>query len=398
MAARVHHGDEDLDELHEINVTPFIDVMLVLLIIFMIAAPLATVDISVNLPAANAEPSPRPDKPLFLTLKADLSVDLGNDAVNRAGLAAALDQAAGGDKEQRVFLRADKTVPYGDLMALMNELRSAGYLHVALVGLGRRQGGAVSARVKDIARWGLCFALVLGFHAAGAAALLAHWSDDADLVANAPVITIELAPMAVAPQTQPMELPPGPEQTEAKSEPEPQPQKPVETHEIKPTPANDAEFTVAPPKPPEKTQQKPARKQASLTSAPSAVEQKAERAAAPAPGALSHNSNALPNWKSALVSHLDRYKRYPSRSAGARRITASPSSPSASTAAAACTTRASCAAPARPRSTARRSISLRVRSLCRRRRRKFTARRSRSWFRSVTACADAQFLARQTFD
>ena len=141
MAARVHRSDEDLDELHEINVTPFIDVMLVLLIIFMIAAPLATVDISVNLPAANAEPSPRPDKPLFLTLKADLSVDLSNDAVNRGGLAAALDQAAGGDKEQRVFLRADKTVPYGDLMTLMNELRSAGYLHVALVGL---DGGKVA--------------------------------------------------------------------------------------------------------------------------------------------------------------------------------------------------------------------------------------------------------------
>jgi biopolymer transport protein ExbD len=135
MSVRLDHGDDELSELHEINVTPFIDVMLVLLIIFMIAAPLATVDISVNLPAANAEPSPRPDKPLFLTLKADLTVDLGNDAVARAGLAAALDQAAGGDKEQRVFLRADKTVPYGELMTLMNELRGAGYLHVALVGL-----------------------------------------------------------------------------------------------------------------------------------------------------------------------------------------------------------------------------------------------------------------------
>ena len=135
MSVRLDHGDEELSELHEINVTPFIDVMLVLLIIFMIAAPLATVDISVNLPAANAEPSPRPDKPLFLTLKADLSVDLGNDPIDRAGLAGALDQAASGDKEQRVFLRADKAVPYGDLMALMNDLRSAGYLHVALVGL-----------------------------------------------------------------------------------------------------------------------------------------------------------------------------------------------------------------------------------------------------------------------
>ncbi len=135
MGVRLDHGDETLSEIHEINVTPFIDVILVLLIIFMIAAPLATVDISVNLPAANAEPSPRPDKPLFLTLKSDLSVTLGDDAVARAGLAAALDQATGGDKQQRVFLRADKTVPYGELMMLMNELRSAGYLHVALVGL-----------------------------------------------------------------------------------------------------------------------------------------------------------------------------------------------------------------------------------------------------------------------
>ncbi len=135
MSVRLDHGDESLDELHEINVTPFIDVILVLLIIFMIAAPLATVDISVNLPAANAERTPRPDKPLFLTLKADSNVTLGNDAVARGALGSALDAATGSDKTQRVFLRADKAVPYGDLMTLMNELRSAGYLHVALVGL-----------------------------------------------------------------------------------------------------------------------------------------------------------------------------------------------------------------------------------------------------------------------
>ena len=135
MSVRLDHGDDKLDELHEINVTPFIDVILVLLIIFMIAAPLATVDISVNLPAANAEATARPDKPLFLTLKADLTVNLDNEEVSRTALAAALDRTTGGDREQRVFLRADKTIAYGDLMALMNELRSAGYLHVALVGL-----------------------------------------------------------------------------------------------------------------------------------------------------------------------------------------------------------------------------------------------------------------------
>ena len=135
MSVRLDHGEETLSEIHEINVTPFIDVILVLLIIFMIAAPLATVDISVDLPAANAERTERPDKPLFLTLKTDLSLTLDNDAVSRATLAAALDRATAGDKQQRVYLRADRAVPYGELMTLMNELRGAGYLHVALVGL-----------------------------------------------------------------------------------------------------------------------------------------------------------------------------------------------------------------------------------------------------------------------
>ncbi len=135
MAVRLDHGRGELEELHEINVTPFIDVILVLLIIFMIAAPLATVDISVDLPMANAEPAPRPDKPLFLTLKPDLSLTLDEATVVRSSLAIALDQATNGDKQQRIFLRADHTVSYGELMALMNELRDAGYLHVALVAL-----------------------------------------------------------------------------------------------------------------------------------------------------------------------------------------------------------------------------------------------------------------------
>ncbi|HEY4141956.1 MAG TPA: TonB system transport protein ExbD [Pseudolabrys sp.] len=135
MSVRLDHGDDALTENHEINVTPFIDVILVLLIIFMIAAPLATVDISVDLPAASAERTQRPDKPVFLTLKSDLSLALDNDSIPRNTLSAALDKATSGDKQQRVFMRADKAVPYGELMALMNDLRSAGYLHVALVGL-----------------------------------------------------------------------------------------------------------------------------------------------------------------------------------------------------------------------------------------------------------------------
>jgi biopolymer transport protein ExbD len=135
-----HSGDDDFEEAHEINVTPFIDVMLVLLIIFMVAAPLATVDVAVDLPVSTATPEPRLPKPLFLTIKADHSLTLGETTVAEAGIAAALDAASGSDKEQRVFLRADKQVDYGALMEVMNILRAAGYLKVALVGLEARDG------------------------------------------------------------------------------------------------------------------------------------------------------------------------------------------------------------------------------------------------------------------
>lgn len=140
MAVRLDHGEDDLAETHEINVTPFIDVILVLLIIFMVAAPLATVDVPVDLPSSAASPAPRPDRPVFLTLKSDLSLVLGVDTVPGPGLAAALDRATGGDRAQQVFLRADRSVAYGDVMTVMNLLQDAGYLKVVLVGLDRSGG------------------------------------------------------------------------------------------------------------------------------------------------------------------------------------------------------------------------------------------------------------------
>ena len=135
MSAKLDHGDDELTENHEINVTPFIDVMLVLLIIFMVAAPLATVDVPVNLPGSNAQPQVKPPQPVYLTLQADLTLSIGDAPIAEEALAEALDRATEGNKEEVIFLRADETVDYGDLMALMNRLRSAGYLKLALVGL-----------------------------------------------------------------------------------------------------------------------------------------------------------------------------------------------------------------------------------------------------------------------
>jgi biopolymer transport protein ExbD len=135
MSVRLDHGEDSLADIHEINVTPFIDVMLVLLIIFMVAAPLATVDVAVNLPTAAAQAQPRPPMPQFLTLRSDLTLALGNQPVAREELGGTLDAATQGDRDTRIFLRADKTVTYGDLMEVMNLLRGAGYLKIALVGL-----------------------------------------------------------------------------------------------------------------------------------------------------------------------------------------------------------------------------------------------------------------------
>ena len=138
MAIRLDHGSDELIEVHDINVTPFIDVVLVLLIIFMVAAPLATVDVPVDLPSSNTQRQPRPDKPVYLTIKSDLSLSIGDDPVAPGALGAALDAATGSNKEQRIFLRSDRSVHYGDVMQVMNDLRAAGYLKVALVALENR--------------------------------------------------------------------------------------------------------------------------------------------------------------------------------------------------------------------------------------------------------------------
>jgi biopolymer transport protein ExbD len=138
MSIRLDHGEDELTEVHDINVTPFIDVMLVLLIIFMVAAPLATVDVPVDLPSSNAQQQQRPNKPIFVTIKADHTLTIGEDPVTPGTLATALDAATGSNKEERIFLRSDRSVPYGDVMQVLDVLRGANYLKVALVGLETR--------------------------------------------------------------------------------------------------------------------------------------------------------------------------------------------------------------------------------------------------------------------
>jgi periplasmic protein TonB len=170
----------------------------------------------------------------------------------------------------------------------------------------------MNARFATATRWGVGLTLALGVHAAGASVMLARWSDEADTIVNAPVITIDLAPLPVAPRITPTELPPGPQQAEAP--PEPPSEKSVEQIAIKPEPAKNAELSVTPPpRPAEIPKEKKSKsRHASLSSAPSSAERNASRAAAPAPGSRSPNSDALPNWTSQLVARLERFKRYPS--------------------------------------------------------------------------------------
>jgi TonB system transport protein ExbD (group 1) len=139
MAFKLDCEDEIEAGLHEINVTPFIDVMLVLLIIFMVAAPLATVNVPLELPVSSAQAQPQPQEPVVVSLKADLRVFIGETEVQRIALGHTLHALLGADRDARVFLRADKSVPYGDLMSLMDALRELGYLKVALVTLDQAE-------------------------------------------------------------------------------------------------------------------------------------------------------------------------------------------------------------------------------------------------------------------
>lgn len=120
----------------EINVTPFVDVMLVLLIIFMVAAPLATVSVKVDLPTAVAPPSQNPPKPIYISIKKDGSVFIGDFRTDVASMSDELRKQVGTRKtaDERIYIRADKGTRYGNFMEVMNTLQDNGFYSVALVG------------------------------------------------------------------------------------------------------------------------------------------------------------------------------------------------------------------------------------------------------------------------
>jgi biopolymer transport protein ExbD len=127
--------DDDFGETHEINVTPFIDVILVLLIIFMVAAPLSTVDLPIDLPSSTATPQKKPDKPTYVSIKPDLAVAVGENPVKRVDLVRTLDGMPDSSKDRAIFLRSDRAVPYGELMDVLEILRAGGYTKIKLVAL-----------------------------------------------------------------------------------------------------------------------------------------------------------------------------------------------------------------------------------------------------------------------
>jgi biopolymer transport protein ExbD len=132
MAMGVPEGEDEL--LAEINVTPFVDVMLVLLIVFMVAAPLMSVGVTVNLPRALGAPAAVAQEPLVVSLDRQGRVFIEREAVEPGGLTARLRPLAAAAPDRPVFVRADRAQPYGTVMALLGEISAAGFARASLIG------------------------------------------------------------------------------------------------------------------------------------------------------------------------------------------------------------------------------------------------------------------------
>jgi biopolymer transport protein ExbD len=127
------------DDNSQINVTPFVDVMLVLLIIFMVAAPLASVNVKVDLPPSVSKPAKVRD-PVYVSLQKDNKLFIGDIQVSYSEFSTRLVQASGNNYNRRIFIRADKTVQYKEVMRVMNMIQDTGFYQIALVAEDRPVG------------------------------------------------------------------------------------------------------------------------------------------------------------------------------------------------------------------------------------------------------------------
>ena len=129
--ARTHRRTPRL--VSEINVTPFVDVMLVLLVIFMVTAPLLTAGVDVDLPKTQAAQATGQDEPLVVSMNAQKKLFLQETELDREALIARLKAVTASKPEQRIFVRGDRGLPYGDVMEVMGALSAAGFSKVSLV-------------------------------------------------------------------------------------------------------------------------------------------------------------------------------------------------------------------------------------------------------------------------
>jgi biopolymer transport protein TolR len=134
-------GQDGYRPLSEINVTPLVDVMLVLLIIFMVAAPMMTVGVPVDLPKTQAAKPAEARQPLVVSIDRDGNTFLGEEAVAQEALAARLGELSGGDLSRVVYVRGDRSLAYGRIMDVMGRVSAAGFAEVSLIAHGRTEGG-----------------------------------------------------------------------------------------------------------------------------------------------------------------------------------------------------------------------------------------------------------------
>ena len=136
MAGSPGHGPEHQGQakiMAEINVTPMVDVMLVLLVIFMVTAPLLVAGVPVDLPKNSAQRISQPNKPVIVTLAADRSLYVRDEQVSPGALIARLSAVRAVEGDAVVYLRADKAIPYGDVMELLSGLNASGYQRISLL-------------------------------------------------------------------------------------------------------------------------------------------------------------------------------------------------------------------------------------------------------------------------